>query len=377
MASIWKHPNSRFWTACYTDANGRQCKRSTKQTDKQKALTVALELERAESNAKARLLTESQCRKLLSEILERTTGDSIRHVATDTFLTDWLASKEALGKVSTTERYRNTVKLFLKHLGERADKPLTALAPRDVQGFLTARLKSGVATKTATVDVKTLRSAFSSARRQGLISDSPADAVELPKVESSERGVFTAAQVGMLVNAAAGEWKTMILLGFFTGARLRDCVELTWENIDLTADTLTYRQEKTGRKLTIGLHRDLATHLEQVAGTDAPEARLCPTLAGKDSGGAHGLSATFKAIIRQAGIDPREGKGQGNRSFSQLTFHSLRHSFNSALANAGVPQELRQKLTGHASAQMNDRYTHHELATLKAAVGKLPSLPRL
>lgn len=174
MASIWKHPNSRYWTACYTDSTGRQRKRTTKQTNKQKAITVALELERAESNAKASLLTEAQCRKLLSEILERTTGDSIRHVATDAFLRDWLAGKEALGKVRTAERYRNTVELFLKHLGERADKPLTALAPRDVQGFLTARLKSGVATKTASVDIKSLRSAFSTARRQGLISNSPA-----------------------------------------------------------------------------------------------------------------------------------------------------------------------------------------------------------
>ena len=83
MASIWRHPNSRFWTACFTDSTGRQRKRSTKQTDRQKAQTVALELERAEASAKASLITEAQCRKLLSEILERTTGDSIRHVATD------------------------------------------------------------------------------------------------------------------------------------------------------------------------------------------------------------------------------------------------------------------------------------------------------
>jgi hypothetical protein len=34
MASIWKHPNSRFLTACYTDKDGKQVKRSTKQTDK-------------------------------------------------------------------------------------------------------------------------------------------------------------------------------------------------------------------------------------------------------------------------------------------------------------------------------------------------------
>jgi integrase len=64
----------------------------------------------------------------------------------------------------------------------------------------------------------------------------------------------------------------------------------------------------------------------------------------------------------------------GGRANSSLSFHSLRHSFNSAMANAGVAQEIRQKLTGHASAEMNAIYTHHELAPLRAAIGLIPSI---
>jgi len=55
-----------------------------------------------------------------------------------------------------------------------------------------------------------------------------------------------------------------------------------------------------------------------------------------------------------------------------LTFHSLRHSFNSALANAGIAQEVRQKLTGHESPEMNKRYTHHELEPLRIAIAQIP-----
>jgi hypothetical protein len=36
--------------------------------------------------------------------------------------------------------------------------------------------------------------------------------------------------------------------------------------------------------------------------------------------------------------------------------------------------EVRQKFTGHASAEMNQHYTHHEIETLRAAVEKLPTL---
>ena len=49
-----------------------------------------------------------------------------------------------------------------------------------------------------------------------------------------------------------------------------------------------------------------------------------------------------------------------------------RHSFNSALANAGVSEEIRMKLTGHSSKGMNARYTHLEVGTLKTAMTSLP-----
>jgi len=66
------------------------------------------------------------------------------------------------------------------------------------------------------------------------------------------------------------------------------------------------------------------------------------------------LSGQFAKVMAAAGISgtiTRHTKdGRANNS---LSFHSLRHSFNSAMANAGVSQEVRQKLTGHASADMN------------------------
>ena len=84
----------------------------------------------------------------------------------------------------------------------------------------------------------------------------------------------------------------------------------------------------------------------------------------------------FKRIMERAKIKGRllrEANGAG-RSQSSLTFHSLRHSFNSAMANAGISQEIRQKLTGHTSAETNKVYTHHELEALRAAVSVIPGI---
>jgi integrase len=57
-----------------------------------------------------------------------------------------------------------------------------------------------------------------------------------------------------------------------------------------------------------------------------------------------------------------------------ICLRSIRHSFTSALANAGVPPELRMKLTGHKSAEIHRGYTHMEMETLKDAIKKLPKL---
>ena len=80
-------------------------------------------------------------------------------------------------------------------------------------------------------------------------------------------------------------------------------------------------------------------------------------------------------IVEVAGINERivmrDGKG---RSTNSKTFHGLRHSFISRLANAGVAPEIRQKLAGHSDAKTHGIYTHHEIETLRGAIAKLPSL---
>jgi integrase len=78
-----------------------------------------------------------------------------------------------------------------------------------------------------------------------------------------------------------------------------------------------------------------------------------------------------KAGIPTGEARPRNGQG---RAVSRLSFHSLRHSFNSAMANHGVSQEVRMQLTGHATADMNKVYTQHEIKPLRAAIELLPTV---
>lgn len=376
MASVHRRKKlSKYWHAAWRDVHGKLIWRSTKCTNRAKALAFALECERAEKLAGAGSLVEAQARHVVQDIMERAnTGEVLRNHSIGAWLLEWVAGKEARKSESTGVRYRQIIEEFITHLGDKAKRSLTALSTRDVQSFITKRTKAGCSPTTVQLDGKILRTALNQARREGLISVNPAEAAELPERNSVERGTFTSAEVKMLVDAAEGEWKTLILVGYFTGARLSDCCHMEWENVDLSAGALTYTQAKTGHKLAVPLHVDLQSHFEGLAGTDKPARFITPHMAGLKPGGRHGLSEGFKRIVRKAGLDLQTVQGGGIRKISRRTFHALRHSFTSALANADVAPEVRMKLTGHSSDAVHRGYTHHELATLRSAVEKLPSL---
>jgi len=396
MANIFKRRESPFYVCSYRASDGRWLKKSTKERARGKALEVALTLERAEAAARAGTLTEARARQLVSEVLERTTGESLIVTTVEAWLRDWLRGKEIAKSTATHEKYASTVEAFLAHLGQKAKQTLAAVAPRDLASFRDALIAAGRHPHTVRDFLKILSIPFNAARRQGLITINPVEAVEGParlKGDSSgEKAVFAPEQVATLMETAiathdgkpdgipvykAGEnWRGVILTAYLTGARLQDVCNLTWNCVDLPGKTLAFVTRKTGRKTIVPLHPELEAYLLTLDAPDNGQAFLFPKLAGQDTGGKFGLSMTFARIMARAKITGEvlheRKEGSKGRTVNSLTFHSLRHSFNSAMANAGVSQELRMKLTGHADSATNTGYTHHELEPLRRAVESIP-----
>ena len=372
MASIHRRPRSPYWHASYLGPDGKWILRSTKIADRGAALAAAMEYERAAKLARRGELVEAQAREVLKDIMKRADiGETLQSVSIKSHFDTWLDSKKGRKAASTGERYGVAVTDFLKTLGKRATKPLTSLTAADVERFLNFRIAKKLSPATVRLDVKIIGGALNVARRQGLIPTNPAEAVELPEAEGMERGTFTPAEVKMLVDQAEGEWKLLILFAYFTGARLSDCCRMQWDGVDLAEETLTYTQTKTGTKLTVPLHPELLEELNKRAAVDKAAIFVMPKLAVQRGSGRRGLSELFKKLVRNAGLDLQTVAGKGSQQFSKRTFHALRHSFTSALANQDVSAEMRMKLTGHKSEKEHRKYTHHELQNLKDAVAKM------
>lgn len=97
--------------------------------------------------------------------------------------------------------------------------------------------------------------------------------------------------------------------GYYTGARLSDCAQLKWQNVNFMQGLLDFTARKTRTRVVVLIHPVLQAHLQRLASTDQPETFLCPSLASKPTCGNNGLSAQFMQIMRRAGIDAQTGPG--------------------------------------------------------------------
>jgi integrase len=250
--------------------------------------------------------------------------------------------------------------------------PLGHITSKDVLKYRDSITAAGKTARTANLGLAVVSNVLNAAARQHLIDTNPATALETLAIKSEEKGTFTPQQISKLVKAADGDWPRAILTGYYTAARISDVANLRWDAVDWDKRIIRFTAGKTNKLVTVPIHPQLESELRKQPGIG--KALIFPMLAGRETGGARGLSRQFAAIMRKAGIDGTHTRSGGRRAVSSLSFHSLRHSFNSAMANRGVSQEIRQKLTGHASAAINRVYTHHELEPLRAAIAVLPAI---
>src|SRR5215469_17276141 len=95
-----------IWICCYTAADGRQLKRSTRTRDKTKARIICRELEAVESQGRKGYLTsDEQARRLLTASLERITGRKLYDPSVREWLERWLATEQGAVAEATIRRY--------------------------------------------------------------------------------------------------------------------------------------------------------------------------------------------------------------------------------------------------------------------------------
>jgi integrase len=396
MATIYKDKGNPNWFARFTDADGKRISRTTGTTKKREAQSIAADLEAKERekrkgnpglpsafaaivNAAAREaiageLTLARAEELIQR-LHRLANPAFRVVSLDQHLAGWVDAQESHVEANTTRVYQDMHRRIVAAVGPKiAAAPVGELTKEDVEKAKRKIVKMKVrgsetrtiTAATANMDLRALRRALTTALEAGLTKANVAASVRpLPTDDSTERAPFTPEEVRKMIDhpQTSEQWKGAILIAAHTGLRLGDVVKLTSDHVEGTRIVIRPTKTKRDRKmLSIPLSPPV------LAWIGDREGAFFPALAGVKKGT---LSTTFTRIMKSAGV-ARDIVEAGDVS-KRRSFHSLRHSFASWLAEQDVHADIRQKLTGHSSAGIHANYTHHDEA-LNRAVEKLPSI---
>jgi integrase len=377
MASIWKHPESKYWVACYTDANGRQRKASTKiealERNRKQAMRLADELETAHK----RRMTTSQVVKMCGNLVKELTGQDFAAVSVKDFLDGYLKRRTREVSKATLAAYKGAAERFKKWLGERADAELFRIEKRDVIAFRDY-MGDSLHSTTANHALKLLRVFFKAAKSEGLLFENPCEDVATLRKDrtTTTRLGFTLEELRVVLREVQGtEWVSLVRFGLYTGQRLGDLARLRWSQLDLENEEIRLTTGKTGRVVIVPICRPLLDHIQALPAGDDPGAYVHPKAA--ELGVSH-LSREFGEVLARCGFreqashDKAKNGRASRRELNALSFHSLRHSAVSMMKNAGISPAIVQDLEGHDSAEMSAHYTHIESEAKRKALETLP-----
>ena len=256
------------------------------------------------------------------------------------------------------------------------------------------------------------------------LADDPFAGVQLRADDSVTRRELTIDEVERLYAAASKqgkEWRLLVTIGIYTGLRLGDCCRLEWEDVNLEQKVIQIIPAKTkkhahGRPVTIPIHPQLLAELEsatrdhenapaglheksgcEISSVGRAEARpsrwrvedsssppiphpssltgfVNPVIAEMYTNRNWAVDEGLRRIFKAANITMSVKTDGRARKSIVASFHSLRHTFVSIAANAGVPLPVVQSIVGHCSTTMTRHYYHENLDSLRAAVASIPEV---
>jgi integrase len=380
MASIVKKPTSKFWFAAFRDANGKQRRITTGQTDEKKARALA---DRFESVAQ-RKGSSQRVRESFANLYQEFYNQDIPSSPLRAFVARWLSDRARETSPATISTYAKTAERFLAFLGSDADGQLESITKTRITEYRN-QLADRLAPATVNRDVKIVRMIFRQARLDGYILRDPAEGVAVIKKQDSARPrrPLTIPEIRSVLSIADPEWQSLIKFGLYTGQRLADIASLTWSQVNLEQGEVRLVTRKTGKRILLPVTGALRAHIEQLKTSDDPNAPLHPRaheILQSQKGRSGTLSNAFVELMIQAGLRPARthqgtGKGrEGKRQGMDISFHSLRHSAVSILKDAGIPDSVTMAFVGHGSVAMSARYTTVGKESLAKAQEAMPTL---
>ena len=273
--------------------------------------------------------------------------------------------KETMLSQSTIYGYRNICNNHIVPFFK--NKRIQEITTRDIQAYITAKMKSNLSASSVKKHIALLYSVFKNAYNARLVNENPIDRLERMKAKSSKLDCMNTQEIAELCLSVDGtQLEIPVLLACYLGLRRGEILGLKWEHIDFVHATLTVdntrtmvgsniieKLPKTERSLR-QLHLD--SYLVQVL--LAHKNRQSKTL-------DHDYVVTMKngKPFKPNYLSEAFHKHLLKHNMKLVRFHDLRHSFASIANAGGTPMNAISAAMGHSNISVTSGIYTHEFST--------------
>ena len=220
--------------------------------------------------------------------------------------------------------------------------------------------KNGKATTTISRELAAIKAFFHYEFKEGRIKRDPPELLKAPKVEKKAPVILTVDEVQSLLaqpegkNAKELRDKAMLELLYATGIRVSELISLKLNDINLSVGFLVCRDGQRERTIPFGKKatKALTAYLEQ--------ARL-ELLKGQESDWLF-TNCNGKAMTRQGFWKIIKYYGEKAGIQTDITPHSLRHSFAAHLLRSGADIQAVQAMLGHSDMATTQVYAAYRIS---------------
>jgi integrase len=246
------------------------------------------------------------------------------------------------------------------------------LSAERIDKYVEQRLADGDRPATVNRATQMLGQCFALAIRRGHLSRAPY-VRHLSEAGNARQGFFSERELAAVISHLPEDLQDFARFAACTGMRKGEIASLTWNDIE--GDVLTLRGEnsKNGESRSIPLVGQLAEIAKRRQSTRRVEVngttQLCnfifhrkglPVAEFRKSWQsaciAAGVGAMVCSTCRNSGPEKRCPTCKSAREYSGKIFHDLRRQACRSMVQAGVPQATAQRISGHKSSSMFQRY---------------------
>lgn len=279
-------------------------------------------------------------------------------------LTEWYLGLE---KVKTLPSYWRVVLSLKKFNSVFGDMVVSQIKPADLENYQAKRKVEGLADNTVDHEIGAAKGMVFKAFDNDIVGGDTLKSFKkikkmLKRKSNARNRILAFEEFKLLLEHSPWHIKAILIMGFYTGMRLGEILNLIWDKVDLKNRVI--RLEASDTKDREPRNIPICDELYEVLKALPRAIHDQHTFLYKGKP-IKSIKKVLKSACEKAGIP------YGRFTRNGFIFHDLRHTFNTYMRKAGVPESVIMNMTGHSTREMFDRYNRIDEEDTREAIKQL------